>query len=100
MRLHLFVFVIAATLLQACALTDSRAYTITRPRPGDAAKVRQVLREVANQAELRNGMNQSNVLESDTKTWTSYHGVNVWLQAYLSGDHIDVYLERSDWPPP
>ena len=100
MCLELLVVVIAVTLLPACALTDSRAYTIARSTPKDAAKVRQILRDVANQAELRNGMNQGNVLESVTETWTSYHGINVWLQAYTSGDHIDVYLERSDWPPP
>ena len=100
MRAQLLVVVIAAALLQACALTDSRAYTISRSTPKDAAKVRQILRDVANKAELRNGMNQGNVLESVTETWTSYHGINVWLQAYTSGDHIDVYLERGDWPPP
>jgi hypothetical protein len=84
-----------AALLQACALHEKRAYQITRPRPSDAAKVRHILRNVATQIGLpdspRGG--PGGVL-------AFHNGFNVLLRANVESNSIDIFLSRSDWPPP
>jgi len=85
----------AAALLQACALHEERAYQITCPRPSDAARVQYILRDIARQVGLpdspRGG--PSSVL-------AFHQGFNVLLRANAERDSIDVFLSRSDWPPP
>src|SRR5262245_47383511 len=93
--MRLLAALLVAALMQACALRDERAYQILRPTRTDSAKVRHILRDIARQVGLpdspRGG--PSSVL-------AFHHGVNVLLRANFERDSIDVFLSRSDWPPP
>ena len=84
-----------AALLQACALHQERAYQITRPRPSDAAKVRHILRDVATQVGLPDSPRGG-----PGRVLAFHNGFNVLLRANVESNSIDIFLSRSDWPPP
>jgi hypothetical protein len=86
----------AAALLQACALREERAYQIAPAKPGDAAKVQHILRDIARQAGLPDTPQGGGLPE----VLAFHQGTNVLLRAYVSPEKIEVFLSRSDWPPP
>jgi hypothetical protein len=97
MRVRLAILLMVPALLQSCALHEHRAYSIARPTPRDVAKVRQILHNIAIEARLPDTSRETyDVRES----LASYRTDNVWLMANIFPDRIEVYLSRSDWPPP
>ena len=99
MRVQFLMLLILAALLQACALQEERAYAISRATPRDGAKVRQILRDVARQVGLPPSMRQLDA-HGAWVDLASHQSTNVWLRANIGGDHIEVFLNRTDWPPP
>jgi hypothetical protein len=83
--------VLTATLVQGCA--QDRFYAISGATPNDTAKTRRILREVAAQAGLPAG-------PSADKSLGDYATFNVGLHARIRDDQINVWLSRTDWPPP
>jgi len=94
MSSRLPLLLISAALLQGCA--EDRLYAISRATPNDAARARRIIREVAAEAGLPGETGEKYAHESVA----NYRTFNVSLQAKISGDHIDVWLSRTDWPPP
>ena len=90
MRTQLPILLVAAALLPGCAIDEYRAYRIDAATARDAAKVQRILRDIAQQAEI----------PKFPRSLPSYQLPNVWLRANIFPDHIDVYLQRTDWPPP
>ena len=88
-RSALPLLLVSAVMLAGCA--EDRDYRISHATVSDAAKTREILREVAAEAGLPGDANHS---------VGNYRTLNVSLEAEVSGDHIDISLSRSDWPPP
>jgi hypothetical protein len=86
---------LVAALLQACALREERAYQITRPKPSDPARVQHILRDIARQVGLPDSPRGG-----PSEVLAFHQGFNVLLRANAERDTIDVFLSRSDWPPP
>ena len=90
MRAQLPILLTVAVLLPGCAIDEYRAYRIDGATPRDAAKVQRILRDIAQQAGI----------PKFPPSLPSYQLPNVWLRANIFPDRIDVYLSRSDSPPP
>jgi hypothetical protein len=97
-RLHLLTLLAALVLLSACTFYDSREFQIARGTPRDDTKVRQILREIASQAQLPDRTHQVHIDHS--YPLAAYMNTNVQLEAHDSRGDIKIELSRSDWPPP
>ena len=95
-RTQRLTLLLLTTFVAGCQSDDVQSYRIAGAAHKHAARIKQVLRNVAAQA----GLPDRTAEMHDPHLLALYQGTNVYLRGDISDDDIRVATVHSDWPAP